>query len=135
MTILSAYGGDSTRQFGSTAFFRVEKADDRCWLVDAEIWRSRYGSHDPWIRQGVTHDPRAWGFNTIGWSQECISGGWGATELNPHRISGIETRAARGEDCVASISAIIDEPWDEPYTDLVSHMRQADQTVYDRLAG
>ena len=116
MTILCAYGGDSARQFGSTGFFRVEKADDR-------------------IRQGVTHDPRAWGFNTIGWSQEYISGGWGATEPNAHRISGIETQAARGEDCVASISAIIDEPWDEPYTDLVSHMRQADQAVYDRLAG
>jgi hypothetical protein len=42
-----------------------------------EIWRRRYGSRDRWITDGVVADLRGWGFNTLGWTQEYVSGGWG----------------------------------------------------------
>jgi hypothetical protein len=45
-----------------------------------EVWRRRYGSRAAWIRDGVARDLRAWGFNTIGWTSEFVSGskisGW-----------------------------------------------------------
>lgn len=40
-----------------------------------EIWRSRYGgSRRRWLREGLVPDLRAWGFTTIGWTPEYISG-------------------------------------------------------------
>lgn len=100
-TAFDLYGGTPTRTFRSTGFFRVEKAEDRWWLVDPDghafvsiglnhadesnlkyphnldIWRQRYGSRDAWIKDGVVKDLKDWGFNTIGWTQEYISGDWG----------------------------------------------------------
>ena len=32
----SPYGGDATRRFRATGFFRVERVDDRWWLVDPD---------------------------------------------------------------------------------------------------
>jgi hypothetical protein len=40
-----------------------------------DIWRRRYGSRAVWIRDGVRRDFEAWGFNTIGWTQECVFAG------------------------------------------------------------
>jgi hypothetical protein len=101
MTQFSAYGGYAGRRFTATGFFRVEQAAERWFMVDpdgaafvsigmnhvdesnlkfphnAAIWRNRYGDRDTWIRRGVVHDLRSWGFNTIGWTQEYVSGGWG----------------------------------------------------------
>jgi hypothetical protein len=37
-----------------------------------EVWRRRYGSRQAWIEYGVRRDFEAWGFNTIGWTQECV---------------------------------------------------------------
>ncbi|GAB6987642.1 hypothetical protein [Nocardioides pyridinolyticus] len=86
-------------------------------------------------------------------------GNWAPTELNPHRISGLESQAERGEDYVAAIEAIVDEPWlvgwhwcgyvenvggrgwgvedpwDEPYEDLVHRMRGFNVAVYERGQG
>jgi hypothetical protein len=42
-----------------------------------DIWRRRYGSRERWISDGVVADLRSWGFNTLGWTQEYVSGGWG----------------------------------------------------------
>ena len=87
--------------FEGTGHFRVEKTPDRWWFVDpdgnaflmigvahaddsdlkyphnVEIWRDTYGgSKERWIREGVVPDLKSWGFNTIGWTQEYVGGGW-----------------------------------------------------------
>jgi hypothetical protein len=87
--------------FEATGFFRVEQREGRWRMVDPEgrpfvsiglnhadetnlkfprnldVWRQKYGSRESWIRDGVVKDLREWGFNTLGWTQEYISGGWG----------------------------------------------------------
>ena len=40
-----------------------------------DIWRRRYGSRAAWITDGVRRDFEDWGFNTIGWTQECVFAG------------------------------------------------------------
>src|SRR5579859_4542722 len=101
MSAPNSYGGSTELTFPSTGYFRVEKAADRWWLVDpdggafitvglnhadesnlkyphnAEVWKKKYGSREKWIRDGVVKDLKDWGFNTIGWTQEYISGDWG----------------------------------------------------------
>ncbi len=42
-----------------------------------DVWRRKYGSRESWIRDGVVADLRDWGFNTLGWTQEYVCGGWG----------------------------------------------------------
>ena len=44
---------------------------------NVDVWRRKYGSRASWIRDGVVADLRSWGFNTLGWTQEYVSGGWG----------------------------------------------------------
>ncbi|GAA3439782.1 agarase [Kutzneria kofuensis] len=40
-----------------------------------EVWRSRYGgSRRRWLREGLVPDLRSWGFTTIGWTPEYVSG-------------------------------------------------------------
>lgn len=94
---IDKYGGNEQHHFKATGFFRLEKTDNRWWLVDPEgngfitiglnhadetnlkyphnfdIWKSKYGSRENWIREGVVKDLKDWGFNTIGWTQELIS--------------------------------------------------------------
>jgi hypothetical protein len=45
-----------------------------------DVWRRHYGSRAAWITEGVVPDLAAWGFNTIGWTSEFVSGekisGW-----------------------------------------------------------
>ena len=101
MTGLDFYGGAEDRRYEATGYFRTENADGRWWLVDPEgcafitvglnhaddtnlkyshnagIWRERYGSKESWIREGLVKDLKDWGFNTIGWTGEYISGDWG----------------------------------------------------------
>ena len=98
---VDSYGGSEKWQFEATGYFRVERARERWWLVDPdgngfitvglnhadetnlkyphnlEIWESRYGSKEKWIRDGLVRDLKDWGFNTIGWTGEYISGDWG----------------------------------------------------------
>src|SRR3954471_2767727 len=47
------------------------------YLRNVDVWRRKYGSRASWIRDGVVADLRTWGFNTLGWTQEYVSGGWG----------------------------------------------------------
>lgn len=101
MTDLDSFGGTPKRSFRPTGYFRVERTPDRWWLVDPDgygfisiglnhadesnlkyphnwdIWKRKYGSRESWIRNGVVRDLKDWGFNTIGWTQEYISGDWG----------------------------------------------------------
>ncbi|MDQ1630018.1 MAG: hypothetical protein QOI54_3762 [Actinomycetota bacterium] len=101
MSQLSSYGGSKKFQFEATGYFRLEQGDNRWWLVDPEgngflsvglnhiddsdlkydhnldLWKERYGgSRDRWIKEGVAPDLKNWGFNTIGWTQQYIGGGW-----------------------------------------------------------
>ncbi|MGG1481176.1 hypothetical protein ABE402_09735 [Bacillus smithii] len=100
MSRLSSYGGDENRKFQSTGYFRLEQSAERWWLVDPEgyafvtigvnhadesnlkydhnfeIWKKRYGSRKNWIK-GLSKDLKDWGFNTIGWTGDYISGDWG----------------------------------------------------------
>lgn len=98
---IDSYGGCEKWKFQATGYFRLERASDRWWFVDpdgngfltvglnhidesnlkyphnAEVYKKKYGSREKWIREGVVKDLKDWGFNTIGWTQEYISGDWG----------------------------------------------------------
>ena len=100
-TSLDSYGGTPKHTFKSTGYFRVDQADRRWFFVDPdgnafisvglnhadesnlkyphnwEVWKKKYGSREAWIKNGVVKDLKTWGFNTIGWTQEYISGDWG----------------------------------------------------------
>lgn len=81
-------------------------------------------------------------------------GNWMATELNPQRASSFNSHAERGQDYVDSIGAMLEndwfvgwhwcsylentargwglkDPWDEPYTDMVNHVRDFNKTVVE----
>ncbi|OIK09871.1 agarase [Bacillus sp. MUM 13] len=97
---MDLYGGNEKRKFEGTGYFRLEKESDRWWLVDPEgsafvtigvnhadetnlkydhnfeIWKEKYGSRENWIK-GLVKDLKDWGFNTIGWTGDYISGDWG----------------------------------------------------------
>ena len=83
---------------------------------------------------------------------------WAPTELNPHRTSGIADQRGRGEDYVAAVSAVLDEPWflgwhwcayventgrgwrmkdpwDEPYSDFVDPVTAFNTSTSNRLTG
>jgi hypothetical protein len=78
----------------ATGFFHLEAIGERDWLITPDghgflslginhidatalkypdnllIWRKKYASEENFIQQGVRTDILAWGFNTIGWTQE-----------------------------------------------------------------
>ncbi|MCW2803305.1 MAG: hypothetical protein QOF52_2437 [Propionibacteriaceae bacterium] len=101
MSNASPYGGTDDRQFEASGVFRIEQQNGRWWFVDpsgagfltvgvahaddsdlkylhnVDIWREKYGSSkERWIREGLVPDLDAWGFNTIGWTQDYVGGGW-----------------------------------------------------------
>jgi hypothetical protein len=100
MQDISSYGGNTKKKFESTGFFRLERENNGWWLVDPEgnafvtigvnhadetnmkydhnfeIWKNKYGSRENWIK-GLSKDLKDWGFNTIGWTGDYISGDWG----------------------------------------------------------
>lgn len=102
MSALNSYGGSTELTFDATGFFGTAQDDEgRWWFVDPSggaflsvgvahaddsdlkyphnlaVWQGRYGgSKERWIREGVVADLKDWGFNTIGWTQDYIGGGW-----------------------------------------------------------
>lgn len=102
MSGFNKYGGSTDLTFEATGFFHTAQDDDgRWWFVDpdggafltvgvahaddsdlkyphnVDVWRDKYGgSKERWIREGVVKDLKDWGFNTIGWTQDYIGGGW-----------------------------------------------------------
>ena len=83
-----------------TGFFTVGARDDRWWFITPEgepffsvgmnhidssalrygenihVWREKYGNDQKrWIEEAVVPDLKAWGFNTIGWTQESAARG------------------------------------------------------------
>lgn len=96
------YGGTTQMISDATEFFTVRKIDGRWWFITPEghgfismgmnhldlssikypdnihIFNERYGgSNDRFITEGIAQPLKAWGFNTLGWSQEMVGGVWG----------------------------------------------------------
>jgi hypothetical protein len=43
------------------------------YSANGDLWRRKYGnSREQWLKQAVAPDLRAWGFNTVGWTQEVV---------------------------------------------------------------
>ncbi|MCX7045488.1 MAG: agarase [Candidatus Sumerlaeota bacterium] len=43
------------------------------YAANGELWRNKYGnSRERWLKESVAPDLRAWGFNTVGWTQEVV---------------------------------------------------------------
>lgn len=88
-------------------FFTVARRGDRWWLITPEgapffsialnhidpsplryvangdLWQRKYGnSMERWLKESVAPDLRAWGFNSVGWTQEVVTRG-----LTNHRHS------------------------------------------------
>src|ERR1700722_14277248 len=98
---LDSFGGNSARKFEASGFFRLERTPERWWFVDPEgsefisiglnhcdesnlkyphnldVWKQKYGGRNNWIKNGVVKDLKEWGFHTIGWTQEYVSGSGG----------------------------------------------------------
>lgn len=84
MAELSSYGGNVNRTFEATGYFRLERENERWWLVDPkgnpfvtigvnhadetnlkydhnfDIWKTKYGSRENWIK-GLSEDLKSWG--------------------------------------------------------------------------
>lgn len=44
--------------------------------AEADLWTIRYGnSMERWLKESVAPDLRAWGFNSVGWTQEVVTRG------------------------------------------------------------
>ncbi len=42
-------------------------------VENGELWRTKYGnSIERWLKEAVAPDLRAWGFNSVGWTQEVV---------------------------------------------------------------
>ena len=100
------YGGRPETATKATGFFRVDALGGRWWFVtpdghafisigvnhfdlsalkysdNVHIFRDRYGSSDEqYIKKGIVEPLREWGFNTIGWTEDQVSGEW----MDPER--------------------------------------------------
>lgn len=64
----------------------IDSSTLRC-LESGNVWRERFGnSHERWLREQVAPDLRAWGFNTIGWTQEvAVRRPWNEPNHTMHR--------------------------------------------------
>ena len=53
------------------------------YLANGDLWQQKYGnSMERWLKESVGPDLRAWGFNSVGWTQEVVTRG-----LTNHRHS------------------------------------------------
>ena len=60
------------RPFFSIGFNHIDSAPLR-YPETVHIWREKYGnSQERWLREAVAADLRAWGFNSVGWTQEVV---------------------------------------------------------------
>ncbi|MCX6897427.1 MAG: agarase [Verrucomicrobia bacterium] len=103
-----AGGGDARAGAGAgKGFFSLAQRNGRWWLVtpagepffsiglnhidpsplrfteNGDLWQRKYGnSMERWLKEAVAPDLRAWGFNSVGWTQEVVTRG-----LTNHRHS------------------------------------------------
>lgn len=89
--------GAATTQKDAKGFFTVAQRGGRWWFLTPEdtaffsiglnhiddsplrhtdsggLWRAKYGnSRERWLKESVAPDLRAWGFNSVGWTQEVV---------------------------------------------------------------
>ena len=96
---LALFGGAARAAVGGagSAFFTLEQRGGRWWFITPEgapffsvalnhiddaplryaesekIWREKYAnSRERWLKEAVAPDLRAWGFNSVGWTQEVV---------------------------------------------------------------
>lgn len=69
-----AFAGPDNDPFFSIGVNHADETNLK-YPSNIEIWRRRYGTRAAWLRDGVRSDVKAWGFNTIGWTQECVFSG------------------------------------------------------------
>lgn len=87
----------ATTQTDAKGFFTVEQRGGRWWFLTPEgapffslglnhidasplrevasgdLWRAKYGnSIERWLKESVAPDLKAWGFNSVGWTQEVV---------------------------------------------------------------
>ncbi len=61
--------------FFSIALNHIDPAPLR-YLSSGDIWNSKYSnSMQRWLQQSVAPDLKAWGFNSVGWTQEVVTRG------------------------------------------------------------
>ncbi|MBP7142463.1 MAG: hypothetical protein KBA71_11195 [Opitutaceae bacterium] len=61
--------------FFSVALNHIDPAPLR-FLENGDLWVRKYGnSMEQWLKQAVAPDLRAWGFNSVGWTQEVVTRG------------------------------------------------------------
>ena len=63
------------KPFVSLGVNHIDDSDLR-YPHNVDVWNERYGSRQKW-EQGVVTDLQSLNFNTIGWTSQYISGGWG----------------------------------------------------------
>lgn len=63
------------KPFVSLGVNHIDDSDLR-YPHNVEVWDGKYGSREKW-EQGVIADLKDLNFNTIGWTSQYISGGWG----------------------------------------------------------
>jgi hypothetical protein len=61
--------------FVSLGVNHIDDSDLR-YPYNVDVWDKKYGSREKWER-GVVNDLQSLNFNTIGWTSQYISGGWG----------------------------------------------------------
>ncbi len=104
--MLDKYDGFANAGIEGIGFYQVHEIDGRWWLITPEgnkfysmgvnhfdlavlkypdnvhIFREKYGASDErYIKEGIAKPLREWGFNTIGWTEDQVSGEW----MNPER--------------------------------------------------
>ena len=58
--------------FFSIGMNHIDSATLR-YSESGDVWQTRFGnSEQRWIQEGVALDLKAWGFNSIGWTQEVV---------------------------------------------------------------
>lgn len=63
------------KPFFSLGLNHIDPAPLR-YTSNGDLWRRKYGnSMERWLQQSVAPDLRAWGFNSVGWTQEFVTRG------------------------------------------------------------
>lgn len=61
--------------FFSIGLNHIDPSPLRC-EANGDLWRRKYGnSMERWLKDAVASDLRAWGFNSVGWTQEVVTRG------------------------------------------------------------
>jgi hypothetical protein len=127
---IDRYGGTSAVNSEATGFFRVEQVGSRWWLItpDGNGFLSAGVNHvdyredySDYFVDFVTEKLRAWGFNTIGWSQE-VTGRHPETNTMVHSRGWGPSQYARAKMPYVHLIRFTDMEWyvEEKFPDVFS---------------